>query len=236
MDSLGGPNRARTSRAPDTGCNALGGPSSSGPSTGGTTSSSRGSHLGHYSTASSSSYAPVLINRSPDKDLHLPSLPNGGEGEPAGLALRYPYPLPIASLLDLAYTIHHHYVLSSLSALSPGHTLGIAAGTAESATSTGAGLLLTAAGCRAVVLVLVVGCSRRWRARGGWVAAVCGISVGVGIWEDCAERLGAGGGHGGRVGHGHEPAGHAKGGGGGQSWFLYMVSFLADTNISHENL
>jgi hypothetical protein len=155
-------------------------------------------HRAQPSSSSTSSYAPVLINPT-----HTDNSTSTSPPVPS-IALRYPYPLPIASLLDLAYTLHHQYRLAYPDI--PDH----------SAAQVGAGgPLIIAAAARAVVLICVVGSSKRWRTRGGWVAAVCGISVGEAIWKDCATRLGA------RGGKAH--ADHPGGKGGGQSMFLYTV-------------
>jgi hypothetical protein len=42
---------------------------------------------------------------------------------------------------------------------------------------------------RAIVLVLVLGGSRRWRYRGGWVGAVSVVSLGSVVWEGCKGQL-----------------------------------------------
>jgi hypothetical protein len=157
-------------------------------------------------SSSTRSYAPVLIYPT------SPAFPSP-VSKPPFSTLKYPYPLPLASLSDLAYTIHYQYTLSSHST----HTDG---GWWPN------GHLIAGSVARGVILIGVVGCSQRWRSRGGWLAAICGISVGGGICEDCAARLGAGAGKGG-AGNGKKE--------GRQSWFLYTVSFLPWTNTERES-
>jgi len=42
---------------------------------------------------------------------------------------------------------------------------------------------------RALVLILVLGGSRRWRSRGGWIGAISVISLGSVVWEGCKGQL-----------------------------------------------
>lgn len=156
-------------------------------------------HFPRPSSSSTSSYAPVLINHTQISQDYL-SPPSSNSPTAGGLSLIYPYPLPIASLLDLAYTIYHHRRYLNKSP--------------ESGNTTG--LLIGGTIARAVILIGVVGCSRQWRSRGGWVAAICGISIGLDIWEDCAERLGA---RGPKKGSGR---------GKGESMALYIVCFSSN--------
>jgi len=39
------------------------------------------------------------------------------------------------------------------------------------------------------VLILVLGVSRRWRSRGGWIGAISVISLGSVVWEGCKGQL-----------------------------------------------
>ena len=40
-----------------------------------------------------------------------------------------------------------------------------------------------------IVLSVILGGSRRWRSRGGWVGAVSVISLGSVVWEGCKGQL-----------------------------------------------
>jgi len=40
-----------------------------------------------------------------------------------------------------------------------------------------------------IVLSVVLGGSRRWRSRGGWVGAIIVISLGSVVWEGCKGQL-----------------------------------------------
>ena len=79
--------------------------------------------------------------------------------------LLYPYPLPPIALIDLLYTIQHSTAFDTPNCL------------------------LCSNVSRAVVFGGVVGLSRKWRSRGGWVGVVCGLTVGAAVWEGCALRL-----------------------------------------------
>lgn len=74
----------------------------------------------------------------------------------------YPYPLVILALLDIGYAV---------SAAREGQHIPAP--------------LVTFTVARAFVLIGIVGCSRRWRFRGGWVGMVCAISIGAAVWEAC---------------------------------------------------
>lgn len=76
--------------------------------------------------------------------------------------IHLPYPLTILALLDVGYSVY--------TAREEQHIPTP---------------LVTFTVARAVVLVLVVGCSRRWKYRGGWVGMVCAMSVGAAVWEAC---------------------------------------------------
>ena len=39
------------------------------------------------------------------------------------------------------------------------------------------------------MLILVLGGSRRWRSRGGWIGAVSVVSLGSVVWEGCKGQL-----------------------------------------------
>ena len=39
------------------------------------------------------------------------------------------------------------------------------------------------------MLILVLGVSRRWRSRGGWIGAISVISLGSVVWEGCKGQL-----------------------------------------------
>ncbi|XAO23769.1 hypothetical protein I312_102549 [Cryptococcus bacillisporus CA1280] len=93
------------------------------------------------SIGSASTYSPVLINLSSRPRLSFVPPPPSRR-----LNLRYAYPLVPLALLDALHTFHYH--ISAFRGL-PGYvlTIGIA---------------------RALVL-FAVGCTQRWRARGGWV-------------------------------------------------------------------
>ena len=82
---------------------------------------------------------------------------------PLGQDPRYPYPLPIIALLDLIYTIHH----------------------CSTALHRPSSPLLALCVIRALVLILVLGGSRRWRPRGGWIGAISIASLGSVVWEGC---------------------------------------------------
>lgn len=120
----------------------------------------------HHRVASSSSYAPILINPSgPSFPSSTPSSAPSSARLPLEPRIRYPYPLPFFTLIDLAYTFHHD---RGRSVSSMSFTLCIA---------------------RAVVLGIVLGCSTRWRNRGGWIGAVSGCSIGYAVWSVCEAQL-----------------------------------------------
>jgi hypothetical protein len=125
--------------------------------------------LGRAPSISDFLYSPILINPVPTDPLSTPKVPSTPR-------LKYPYPLPLLAILDLAYTINHRL-------------------TAPHRPSTH---LLALAVIRVVVLVLVLGGSRRWRSRGGWVGAGSVVSLGSVVWEGCKGQL---------VGRGRESGG-----------------------------
>lgn len=116
--------------------------------------------LGRAPSVSDSLYSPILINPVPPDPLAVT------KKQPAP-RLKYPYPLPILALADFVYTIHHRY-------------------TAFHRPSTH---LLALCIIRCVVLLIVLGGSRRWRSRGGWVGAVSVVSIGSVVWEGCRGQL-----------------------------------------------
>lgn len=113
------------------------------------------------SIGSASTYSPVLINLSSrPRPSFVPPPPS------RRLNLRYAYPLVPLALLDALHTFHYH--ISAFRGL-PGYvlTIGIA---------------------RALVL-FAVGCTQRWRARGGWVGLGGAVSIFMAIWEACTRVL-----------------------------------------------
>ena len=111
---------------------------------------------------SDSLYSSVLIN-----PIQAPGPSQTTPNPPGTPRLKYPYPLPLLALVDLGYTIHHR--LSS-----PRHS---------------SNHLLALCAIRVIVLVVVLGGSRRWRSRGGWVGAGSVISLGSVVWEACKGQL-----------------------------------------------
>jgi len=117
------------------------------------------SHQRHVSSFSAASRSSVFVQ--PDsKSGQLKVTPDA-----AILHLTYPYPLPLTALLDLIYTFRNNVLHETPRYL----------------------IMLTT--LRLVVLGGFVGLSPRWRSRGGWVALVCGPTVGVAVWEGCAGQL-----------------------------------------------
>ncbi|ADV20705.1 Hypothetical Protein CGB_B1810W [Cryptococcus gattii WM276] len=113
------------------------------------------------SIGSASTYSPVLINPSSRPGPSFVPPPPSRR-----LNLRYAYPLVPLALLDALHTFHYH--ISAFRGL-PGYvlTVGIA---------------------RALVL-FTVGCTQRWRARGGWVGLGGAVSIFMAIWEACTRVL-----------------------------------------------
>ena len=114
----------------------------------------------------------ILINpyiASSEPSSSTSALPLPSATPPIPFVLRYPYPMPIAGILDLAYTLHH--------------ILSTATGEPVAWSS------LALAVLRATVLCVVLGCSRRWRSRGGWVGGASGLSIGEVVWEGCQGQL-----------------------------------------------
>lgn len=130
-------------------------------------------------SSSSSTYGAILINPSSlDASRLSPALQNGSSASlvPGPIKHRaprllYPIPLVVAAILDVAYSGHHVWQCR------------------ESSTDSPTKLLLGLTGLRALVLAGICGFSKRWRSRGGWVAASSGISVGAAIWKDCVDQL-----------------------------------------------
>jgi len=118
----------------------------------------------HRRMASSSSYAPVLIH--PADPAVGPSAPLAQSIRyPPGPRIKYPYPLPVLSALDLGYTVYH----------------------AHDTPTRSSSIALCIA--RVVVLCVVLGCSTRWRSRGGWIGVVSGWSIGHAVWSVCESQL-----------------------------------------------
>jgi len=115
--------------------------------------------LGRSPSLSDSLYSPSLINLTP-VDPFTPKTPKTPQ-------MKYPYPLPILAILDLTYTIHH----------------------CSTALHRPSSHLLALCVIRALVLILVLGGSRRWRSRGGWIGAISVISLGSVVWEGCKGQL-----------------------------------------------
>jgi len=115
--------------------------------------------LGRSPSLSDSLYSPILISPTPT-DPFTPKTPKTPR-------LKYPYPLPILAVLDLVYTIHHRYT----------------------ALHRPSSHLLALCILRSLVLVVVLGGSRRWRSRGGWIGAVSVVSLGSVVWEGCKGQL-----------------------------------------------
>ncbi|ORX36677.1 hypothetical protein BD324DRAFT_626758 [Kockovaella imperatae] len=115
--------------------------------------------MSHHRYQSTGSYTPVLIRPSRSSDAALLRPP----GPPP--RLKYPYPIPIISLLDLSYTIH-----ASRNRRVASHFLPLAIG-------------------RTLILLLAIGSSTRWRVRGGWVAVCSAVTVLGTVWEVCKDRL-----------------------------------------------
>ncbi len=84
---------------------------------------------------------------------------------PSAFNLVYPYPLPLTALLDFGYTVQHYTKYAS------------------------ARYIVLLAIVRLAVLGGMVGSSKRWRNRGGWVTLVCGSTIGAAVWEGCASQL-----------------------------------------------
>lgn len=119
--------------------------------------------MSHHRHASSSSYAPVLIN--PSSDPSRTRRHSMDPVRPTDPKLRYPYPLPVLACLDLGYTTYHaHFNPTSW-------------------------LIIALCVARCFVLIFVLGASRRWRTRGGFVAVVGGFSVGLAVWTLCKSQL-----------------------------------------------
>lgn len=116
--------------------------------------------------------------------------------------LKYPYPLFLLAFLDVGYTAHAYATCPSDVAV----------------------YLLVLSVVRGLVLSLVLGGSRRWRFRGGWVGACSVLSLGSVVWEICKGQLLRNGT--GNNDQNEEAAGVI-------TWFLILVSSrLRSTGIS----
>ena len=115
--------------------------------------------MSHSRHASSSSYNPVLIN--PHSHYQGQSR-SSSHSRPPSLKIKYPFPLFLLSILDLFLTLYN---------------------------SGNPSVLVAFCTSRFVVLGLVVGFSRHWRDRGGYVALVDGFSVGYVVWTTCKRQL-----------------------------------------------
>ena len=131
-------------------------------------------------SSSSSTYGAVLINPS-SLDASRPYNATLGNASSASLnfgvpahrpsRLVYPLPLLLAGALDASYSAYHVYNERRAGRSEP------------------TAFLLSLTTLRVLVLAVICGCSKRWRSRGGWVAAASGISVGATIWRDCVDQL-----------------------------------------------
>ncbi|WWD17311.1 hypothetical protein CI109_101751 [Kwoniella shandongensis] len=130
------------------------------------------SHARSTSIASVSTSTPIPINPLA-QNATLPHS-RGRITQNQRLKLRYPYPLILFILLDGLYTIHNILSLSKID------------------------LTLTRAisSARVTFLLFVVGISRRWRSRSGWMIFTTGLSICGGVWQVCEGVLrGSGRGH-----------------------------------------
>jgi len=130
------------------------------------------------SSSAASPYSPVLINpiyepthtrshaRNPSSVFVARQSSQSLTSRPF-LTLNYPYLLPVLALLDLGYDITTH---TRAVQYIPTHLIALSA-------------------TRAGILGVIVGCSRRWRNRGGWIAGSSGISIGFAVWTFCAGLL-----------------------------------------------
>jgi len=116
--------------------------------------------LGRVPSQSDSLYSPILINPTPLDPLAPPISPKTP-------LLKYPYPLPILAVVDFVYTIYHRSI----------------------AVHRPSSHLLALCVIRCLVLVVILGGSRKWRSRGGWVGAASVISLGSVVWEGCQGQL-----------------------------------------------
>lgn len=112
-----------------------------------------------------SSYAPVLIDRTHS---HSHSDPAAVGTTTDQASLKYPYPLALLGVADIAYTAYTFH--TSKSASLPTHLLALSI-------------------LRATVLALALGASTSWRSRGGWVGSISVVSLGSVVWEGCKGQL-----------------------------------------------
>ncbi len=97
---------------------------------------------------------------------------------PRRVRLIYPYPLILLSLLDLIYTLYRR----SSDISDDGKSVEAAYPVPT--------FFLVLSGIRAAVVGLVVGSSKRWRNRGGWIAGCSVLTLCVAVWTFCADLLG----------------------------------------------
>ncbi|WVO16279.1 hypothetical protein L204_103954 [Cryptococcus depauperatus] len=116
---------------------------------------------GHSSSiASTFSSAPVLINpSSPLAEVNSSIAPNKVRRRPT---LRFASPLFFLAIADAVHTTCQ-----------------------ATNTSTGLPQPIVAAGISRALILVFVGCTKRWRARGGWIAAGSGASLFLAVWEWC---------------------------------------------------
>jgi len=114
----------------------------------------------HHRHASSSSYAPVLINPASNPD------PPDASSRARPPILGRAWPLVFLACLDAAYVYSDAEAISQIMPVYFGLCI-----------------------VRAVALALGVGVSREWRSRGGWVAVISGLSIGFAVWSVCKAQL-----------------------------------------------
>ena len=81
------------------------------------------------------------------------------------LRLKYPLPLVALGLIDVIYIVRYHlfhHIPVYLSFLSI---------------------------VRAIIIGVLLGLSKSWRNRGGWMAIICGSTLGATVWQGCVGRL-----------------------------------------------
>ncbi|OCF36862.1 hypothetical protein I316_01459 [Kwoniella heveanensis BCC8398] len=151
------------------------------------------------------------------------------------------YPLILLAALDLSYTI---YSTSSL----PGSTSNSTAYTPSNtpaSVQTHIPLRVLCITFARVSLLSYVGVSREWRRKGGYVGALCGVTLGQAVWEGCSGVLmrngGAGAAEEGLTGDGagaRAGAGAEGGRGGGSSGGMVdnrylVISMRLPTSQTH---
>lgn len=110
-----------------------------------------------------SSYSPILI----DPTASQPNVHATTSEVSHTPRLKYPYPLPLLALCDVAYTA---WTYQRSTSVIPPHLLALCA-------------------VRATVLILGLGISIDWRSRGGWVGGGSVLSLGSVVWEGCKGQL-----------------------------------------------